>query len=94
MLESLKSKIVNIIQRINTKYSKHKANSTRNEGMHKHTHTEDLVSLTTLVTTNHNLTQLKAKVVKKLGQERLRTSRFSQAWRWGQVCYSEFCRMG
>lgn len=67
MLQSLKSKIVNIIKRINTKYSKRKANSIRNEGTHKHTHTEDLVSLTTLVTTNANLIQLKAKVVKKLG---------------------------
>lgn len=66
MLQSLKSKIVNIIKRINTKYSKRKANSTWNEGTHKHTHTEDLVSLTTLVT-NHNLIELKAKVVKKLG---------------------------
>lgn len=65
MLQSLKSKIVNIIKRstqntLSAKQIQHEMKARTS------THTEDLVSLTTLVT-NHNLIELKAKVVKKLG---------------------------
>lgn len=67
MLQSLKSKIVNIIKGINTKYSKRKANSTRSEGTHKHTHTHRGLGQSYYTCNDKPQSDtLKAKGVKKL----------------------------